>query len=231
MREFPNAVIDTLSNGNGKSKSKSDVYFCYDNDNFIIQFESFNQSIYSQKVFEDCNDSVYNLDVVELFISPWKLNGISADLAGPYCYSEIDISPFNKVFQSGIYNKNLNHTGVANYPLDCATSGIRSQTDVNKSIPSIWTTTIEIPWSIIMNPNGCPIATSGKNSSAEEKKVDAIVIPHVLRANFYRVNELSVSAGSQCSSSSCEYMAWSPTLSNPPAFHEPTKFGYLIRQI
>eukprot|EP01036_Dinobryon_divergens_P025890 gene25890-34482_t len=91
-------------------------------------------------------------------------------------------------------------------------------------MPSIWTTTIEIPWSVIVHPNGCPISTSSYLN-----KENAITIPTALRANFYRVNELSVSDGDKCSSSSCEYMAWSPTLSNPPAFHEPTKFGYLIR--
>ena len=223
-KENPNVILNNLSNGNGQSQSMSEVYFCYDDNYFVLQFISFNQSKYSQTAFEDCNDSVYNLDVVESFISTWELNKNSSD--GPYCYSEIDLSPFNKIYQAGIYNKNLNHTGITNFPLDCATSGIRSRADVNPTNPSIWTTKIEIPWSVIVNPNGCPIATSSYHKETENT---VVAIPNALRANFYRVNELSVSDGSKCSSSSCEYMAWSPTLSNPPAFHEPTKFGYLIR--
>jgi hypothetical protein len=48
------------------------------------------------------------------------------------------------------------------------------------------------------------------------------------RANFYRVNELEPVGQQLCSSSSCEYLAWSPTMVDPPAFHCPKKFGYLI---
>jgi hypothetical protein len=51
----------------------------------------------------------------------------------------------------------------------------------------------------------------------------------VYRANMFRISQLT-SSGAKCSSASCEYLAWSPTLSDPPAFHEPTHFGYLLMQ-
>jgi hypothetical protein len=45
---------------------------------------------------------------------------------------------------------------------------------------------------------------------------------------MFRISQLTPSTA--CSSTTCEYMAWNPTLANPPAFHEPTKFGYLLLQ-
>jgi hypothetical protein len=46
---------------------------------------------------------------------------------------------------------------------------------------------------------------------------------------MFRISQLT--SNTACSSSTCEYMAWSPTMANPPAFHEPTKFGYLLLQL
>ena len=55
---------------------------------------------------------------------------------------------------------------------------------------------------------------------------------HLYRINLYRVNEMEELAmfDKTCSTTtnSCEYMAWSPTFSDPPAFHVPSKFGYLV---
>ena len=50
----------------------------------------------------------------------------------------------------------------------------------------------------------------------------------IYRANIFRINQLTTN--SQCNSNICEYMAWNPTNVDPPAFHEPTKFGFLLLQ-
>lgn len=214
MGKPQSVTITQLANGNGFSLSKSVVSLCYDDESFIIRFQSFEQLFYSNVTFDECNDSVYILDVVESFISPyWQ-----SESSGPHCYTEIDLSPFDQVYQSGIVNKNLNHSGVTNFPLNCDESGIQHRVDINDSNPSIWSATVIIPWSIIANPNGCP--TSSNQSDVAEGPIS------IMRANFYRVNELVPT--NKCTSSLCEYTAWSPTLSDPPAFHEPTKFGYLF---
>eukprot|EP01034_Spumella_vulgaris_P026409 gene26409-32987_t len=81
---------------------------------------------------------------------------------------------------------------------------------------------------VIDKPNGCPSEPKGSLNIRNLREMDATPSSVVYRANFFRVNELVSSP--TCSSSSCEYLAWSPTGVNPPAFHEPTKFGYLVLQ-
>eukprot|EP01039_Chlorochromonas_danica_P004947 gene4947-5430_t len=209
-------VVDQLSNGKGNAKSSSTASLCHADEGLKIDVDSFKQQYFpAEDEFVNCNDPVFNADVVELFIAA---NGTAA----PHCYSEIDTSPYNVIFESGIYNPNLNHSGVSNYLMDCSTSQVEHQTSVKKAHHT-WSWTISVAWDVIENPQGCPVARRGSTSmkSSQER------VGSIYRGNFYRVNELQPVA-STCSSSTCEYMAWSPTLSNPPAFHEPTKFGYFL---
>lgn len=212
--------INKLSNGNGASKSSSDVSLCFDETDLKIQINSQRQQYYSTHAFDECNDSVFNSDVAEVFIAPWYKNEPT-----PHCYSEIDLNPFNKLFESGIYNKNLNRTGITGTTFDCGTSGVKHSTTISDS--NSWTESLSIPWNIIDKPYGCPVAEPLKSLNIRNlRETASTAASSVYRANFFRINELSSSP--TCSSTSCEYLAWSPTLVNPPAFHEPTKFGYLV---
>lgn len=204
-------TINQLSNGLGQAKSSSTARLCYTADNLRVEVTSSTQKYFPSKdQFSKCNDPVFNVDVVELFIAP-------VGSEDPHWYSEIDTSPYDVIFESGIYNPNLNHSGVSNYLIDCSTSHVAHTTSVNET-GKAWTWTVQVPWKLVNHPEG-------KDSLSDSaSKVSA---GSVFRANMYRVNELTPVASS-CSSSSCEYMAWSPTLSNPPAFHEPTKFGYFL---
>ncbi len=212
-------VVNKLSNGLGSSKSASQVDLCYDTAYLKIKYSSFKQQYFSNVVYDECNDSVFNSDVAEVFIAP-QLQSETA----PHCYSEIDVNPANAIFESGIYNPNLNHTGIIGYSIDCGSSGIVHSTVVDKS-SNTWTESLSIPWNVVDHPN-CPSAREAVVSTSTTAAT-APAYP-VYRANFFRVNEL-VSVPT-CSSTTCEYMAWSPTGSNPPAFHEPTRFGYLVLQ-
>jgi len=205
-------TISALSNGEGQSQALSSIKACYDEDSLVIQNEAKNQNFFPTDQFNSCNDPIFDLDVTEMFISPWNL-GIN--LPGPHCYSEIDISPWNVMYISGIYNPNLNHTGCVNSEISCDKSEIKHKTTIEKNLNQ-WTSTMRIPWKVINAPSGCP--------------ADDIISPisTVYRVNFYRINELVNVSTSTCSSTDCEYLAWSPTNVNPPAFHEPTEFGYLI---
>lgn len=157
------------------------------------------------KQFESCNDSVFNMDVVELFIAPHTDQAVK-------CYSEIDTSPFGPIFESRIYSPNLNHTGIVGTIIDCGSSGITTKTSI--AADKSWQWHVSVPWSLINDASWCPASVPANTLN-------------VYRGNVYRVNELK-QVGSSCSSSTCEYMAWSPTLANPPAFHEPTKFGFFV---
>lgn len=199
-------VVNQLSGGQGKAKSTTKVGVCYNAGSLSFEMTNAAQNYYSSYNYGACNDNVFNSDVVEVFMAPW-----SKDEPSPHCYVELDVAPSNAIFQSGIYNPNLNHTGVKNYLIDCESSGVSSTTNVNLA-SNTWVETLTVPWSVVDKPYGCPVSVPTGNQ--------------VYRMNVYRVNELS--AVTTCSSSTCEYMAWSPTGSVPPAFHEPTKFGYTI---
>lgn len=215
-------TVNKLSNGLGKSKASSVVDICYDEKSIKIKYSSYKQQYFSDHVYGDCNDGVFNSDVAEVFIAPFLKGEVA-----PHCYSEIDVNPFNKIFESGIYNPNLSKSGISGYVLDCATSGVTHSTKIDRGSSS-WVEDLSIPWSVVDFPN-CPNsnASAGTQQNNLRSSTTAKGPAHtVYRANFFRVNELT--AVSTCSSSTCEYMAWSPTGVNPPAFHEPTKFGYLV---
>lgn len=193
------------------SKSHSVANLCYTSNELRVTVNSMGQTIFPQTTqFSLCNDPIYNMDVVELFIAP-------RGMSDPKWYSEIDTNPYNVMFESGIYNPNLNHTGISNYLMDCSTSQITHKTNVDKSSSS-WSWTVTVPWHVVNNPQG--------RTGQSEDNTPAIA-GDVFRGNVYRINEL-VNAAPSCSSKTCEYMNWSPTMTSTPAFHEPTKFGYLI---
>lgn len=208
---FSSITINTLSDGTKSSQSTSSLQLCHDSSYFHITHTAFAQKFFPSSSYKSCNDAIYNLDVAEAFIGPH----IDSD-DGDHCYSEIDVNPTNEIYESGIYNPNLNHTGASNKELTCTTSGVLHATVASKAAQS-WTATLNIPWKVLNCPAGCPDSRYCSDSSTPAD---------VYRVNFYRVNELS--AVTKCSSSVCEYMAWSPTLSSPPAFHEPKQFGYLV---
>ena len=213
-------VVDKLSDGKGESLSSSSVSLCYDNNGININTVAYNQLYYNGN-YTDCNDSIFNLDVNEVFIAP------SVGNDDPHCYNEIDMNPNNVMYEAGIYNPNLNKTGLVNKLFDCASSGIIHESELDLS-NSTWTSKLLIPWSVVHCPLGCPLS-SYKDSCLNKDKYGEV--GNIYRVNFYRINEIvSTKACSSGHSSpqTCEYNAWSPNNVYPPSFHEPKYFGYLI---
>ena len=205
-----NIQVTKLSDGSKNSISTSSIDLCYDSQYLRIANSALSQKYFGNVSYSPCNDAIFNLDVSEAFIAPY----ISGD-AAPYCYSEIDLSPGNEIYESGISNPNLNHTGCSNSEYVCSAVDVQHKTVKHRTS---WDASLSIPWTLLNCPAGCPKSTYCAT--------DVAVVQKVYRINFYRVNELT--PVSKCSSSTCEYMAWSPTFANPPAFHEPKYFGYLV---
>ena len=181
-----------------------------DGKSLVIAFQLNQQRETVKSSYVTCNSAIYNLDVVEMFISP--------GLADPKCYSELDLSLANTPFFSGIINPNLNHTGISNVLIDCATSGIvHTTTPVEYS--SSWTATFKVPLALLNSPHGCPDAPS---PSPQQNSM--------FRANFFRINAKTdaIAESQKCSPDTCDYLAWSPNYVSPPAFHEPHYFGALV---
>lgn len=168
------------------------------------------QKYLSPTTYTQCNDVIFNSDVAELFIAPHMEEE-------PHCYNELDISPYNVMFDSGIYNPNLNHTGITGTTFPCSTSNISSSTTIDMS-QNQWEAQMTFPFSLLNCPYDCPLKQYCGHDTPNS----------IYRANMFRITQLT--SNTACSSSTCEYMAWNPTMCDPPAFHEPTKFGYLLLQ-
>jgi hypothetical protein len=216
---------------NGSSQSlftTSSVYLCYSSKYLKIQFISYNQTNYpNSSTYNSCNDPIYLLDVIENFL------GLPANRSSEtYCYSEIDISTYNIAYESGIYNPNLNHSGVKNTLYNCSTSGIKHSTKIlqnsgsfNSLINPSWITFLSIPWKVVNCPLGCP--TNKQNPICfDERLANMPQFNTMYRGNFYRINEITSTA--KCSNITCDYVAWKPTFQTSPAFHEPLYFGSFI---
>jgi hypothetical protein len=203
--------IDQLSTGQGSSSAYSTVSLCYDDNTLYLTHTAYLQHIISATSYDSCNDPIYNSNVLELFIAPSMEET-------PHCYNELDISPKNILFNSGIYNQNLNYTGISGTTFPCETSGITSKVTVMEQEEK-WIAEMSFPFSLLNCPYACPLSRYCGHTTPN----------HIYRANFFRITEL-LTPVETCSSTSCEYMAWSPTMRDPPAFHEPTKFGFLLLQ-
>jgi hypothetical protein len=202
-------VIDRLSSG-AESKKSSSVLLCHSSEGLVVQHDARNQTKETPSPYSTCNSAIFNLDVVEAFVTSTSL----------HCYSEIDLSPLNVPYEAGIYNPNLNHTNLQHTLLDCDRSGVKHKSSILKLEGfATWSSVITIPWELINCPPGCPERALQSCSEPPKK----------LRANFFRVVEkdhMDVE-NATCNSEVCEYMAWSPTQLSPPSFHEPNYFGYL----
>jgi hypothetical protein len=202
--------IQRLSSGAGFSQASSEVTLCFDDNDLHITHKAYKQSYLTATNYPNCNDPIYNSNVVEFFVAP----EMESD---PHCYNELDISPSNVMFDAGIYNPNLNYSGIIGSTFTCEGSGIQSS--VSYPDEQSWTAEMSVPFSRLNCPYNCPLNRYCGHSTPN----------NIYRANFYRISELQPTE--KCTTSSCEYMAWSPTDVDPPAFHEPTKFGYLVLKL
>lgn len=207
---YVTVTVDQLSTGLGAASSTMTVDLCFDDINLYATYTAFNQTYFPAEKYTECNDPVFYQDVIEIFVVPY-MEKVA------HCYNELDISPYNVMFEAGIYNKNLNYTGVVDSTMNCSTSGVIHETTIDETSNS-WTAQLTYPFHLLNCPYNCPMWKYCGHDTPND----------IYRANFFRVNELK--EVSSCSSSTCEYIAWNPTDINPPAFHEPSKFGFLLLQ-
>jgi len=206
------AVINQTSTGKGFSQSNSVVSLCFDNDFLYVNHTAHKQSVLDDPGYSKCCDPIFNSNVAEFFISPL----FPKDGAGPQCYSELDLSPFDVLWNAGIYNPNRTSRSIQGFQFPCSGMGVTTETHRGNSS---WQARERFAFELLNCPHKCPVPDHCVASKEPQP---------VYRANFYRINQLTSLPGGLCSGDRCEYMAWSPTLIDPPAFHEPTKFGYLV---
>ena len=136
--------INQLSNGYGASQSQSDVSLCFDDVRLYVNHTANGQIYLNNPGYKTCNDPVFNADVAEMFIAP---NMEST----PHCYNELDISPFGVMFDAGIYNPNLNHTGIEGYEFECSGTGVEYSSSINM-VDNMWSATLSFTFALLNCP-------------------------------------------------------------------------------
>jgi len=143
------STISLLSNGHGSAQSYSTIALCFTKTELQIRHVAMKQSFVSNSPYSLCNDPIFYSNVAELFIAP-DVEDV------PHCYNELDISPYDVMYLSGIYNPNLNHTGVVGSTFPCESSGINHVTTIDAK-SSQWSSDLSIPFSLLNCPYHCPL--------------------------------------------------------------------------
>lgn len=148
--------------------------------------------------FAERDDPLWQEEAVELFLA------LGAD--DPRRYFEFEVSPRGVLFDAKVDNPTSRRADLAvETAWNCA--GIRwgaGSTDLlhesagEQAEEQDWWAVLVLPWASLAAPDP---------------------LPDLLRANFYRI-ERPPGAPS-------EFSAWSPTLADPPDFHQPARFGFL----
>lgn len=86
---------------------------CYTNDNYF-EIKFVNRDYYIKNTYLNCNDYLYNQDVVEVFLGdPY------VEAAPIHHYIEMEFSPKGVIYVAKIYNPNLNNSGIVHTYIDC----------------------------------------------------------------------------------------------------------------
>jgi len=127
---------------------------------------------------------------------------LAPGMSDPRRYWELEVSPLGVLFAARIENPTGRRTDlVADTSWECA--GLEWQAGPAGSSQDWWAA-LAIPWTALAAPAGEAAGT---------------VPPRRWRANFYRIERPRGSPP--------ELSCWSPTLTDPPDFHRPDRFGVL----
>lgn len=143
-------TIDQLSTGLGASQATSTVELCFSDTKLQVVHKAHGQKFLGPTTYTECNTAIFNSDVAEFFIAP----NMEEE---PHCYNELDISPYNVMYDAGIYNPNLNHTAVQGFTFSCDTSNIESKTSIDMT-KNQWEATLSFPFSLLNCPYECPLS-------------------------------------------------------------------------
>jgi len=127
---------------NHKAKQNTAVHFCYDDRALQLKYECEDNNIISP--YTDCNQPLYNSDVVEVFLTH-VYSGPSVDL---HHYLELEVSPNSVLYVSHITNPNLTCEGIQGLLVVCDQSGV-VWTAQRKDAENSWWAFLSIPWGLI----------------------------------------------------------------------------------
>lgn len=94
---------------NGQPDDTTSATLCHDNENLYVQWRSIDKEIIAN--YENCNDPLWQQDVVEIFISTTD--------SYPLQYFEFEVSPKSKLFFADITNYNGDCSSLGDQFFDC----------------------------------------------------------------------------------------------------------------
>eukprot|EP01032_Pedospumella_encystans_P027839 gene27839-31451_t len=166
-------TINQLSNGLGASQATSSVSLCFTDTALQVVHKAHGQKYLSPTTYTNCNDAIFYSDVAEFFIAP----NMEQE---PHCYNELDISPYNVMYDAGIYNPNLNKTSVQGTTFDCDSSNIEHTTSIDMPNHQ-WEASLSFPFALLNCPYKCPLQKYCGHSTPN----------NIYRANMFRISQLT----------------------------------------
>ncbi len=205
----------TLADGSAPAAQATEARLAWDDQGLYVRFQCADRDAWGTLLRR--NDPVYAEEAVEIFLAPGP--------AAPRRYLEIEISPLGTVFAASIHHPTGRRSDlVADTSWPC--HGLRSQVGRGAARQDWWAA-LAIPWHALLDGLAAAApasgATAGANPQPPEDAADAAAtataLPAIWRANLYRIERPRDAAA--------ELSCWSPTLTRPPDFHKPERFGLL----
>lgn len=218
-----------LADGSGAAEQLTAVRLAHDRRGLYVRFECADRDAWGTYLRR--NDPIYREEAVEVFLAPGE--------APPRRYWELEVSPLGVLFAARIENPTGRRADlVADTSWEC--SGLEWR--AGPSGPGLG----DMPDDHLASGTGristwpqghagCPPWTSGVDirpgRPASQDWWAELAIPWTAlafppprrwRANFYRIER---PRGGEP-----ELSCWSPTLTDPPDFHRPERFGFLELQ-
>jgi hypothetical protein len=146
------------------------------------------------------NDPIYSEEAVEVFLAPGE--------ADPHDYWELEVSPLGTLFAARVHNPTARRADLladTSWPA----RGLAWQAAAAGRAQDWWAA-LAIPWDALTVAGAAATGGSRDGEAAPTR---------LWRANFYRIERPRNGAA--------ELSCWSPTLTDPPDFHRPARFGRL----
>ena len=197
---WPDAATVSLvrSTDGGPPSQPTTVHLIVASDALWVRFHCTDRDAWGTHTVRDA--PLWEEEAVEIFLAPLADDGPPSPF--PPRYVEIEASPRGTLFDAVVHNPTGERRGMsvdAGWDLP----GLEARV-VPAGIGDDWTATLRLPWV------GLLAAFPGVGSRP----------PRRWRANLYRIERPR--------DGDDEFTAWSPTLADPPDFHRPARFGWLV---
>jgi hypothetical protein len=194
-----------LADGSTAAEQPTTVRVGRDGRALYVRFECADRDAWG--TYDRRNDPIYLEEAVELFLAPGAED--------PRRYWEIELSPLGVLFAARIHNPTGRRADLV-ADTSWESPGLEWRVGAaGGAAGQDWWAELALPWTTLALGGEAPPAAGPSGSPAHR----SAPLPARWRANFYRIERLR--------GGPAELSCWSPTLTDPPDFHRPERFGVL----